>query len=77
MHRTEMEEKQINDNLKVKTSMSQDEAVIYLNVDYMQGKFTIEKTFKNNYFGIEELELTMEQLGSESKVRKYLRLGEE
>lgn len=76
MHRTEMDEIEINENLKIKTSMSQDESVIYFNVDYMQGQFTIEKTFKNNYFGVEELEITMKELDSEKKVRKYLRLGD-
>ena len=77
MHRTEMDEIEINENLIITTSMSQDESIVYFNIDYMQGKFTIEKTFKNNYFGIEELEMVMSELDSEEKVRKYLRLGDE
>jgi hypothetical protein len=47
---------------------------IFMNIDYMNGKFTIEKTFPNDYLGKEELESIKKQLNSESKIRKYLGL---
>lgn len=73
---TVLEEDQITDNLKLTTSVTFDKAKLYLNVDYMNGKFTVQKYFLNNYKGKEELQKEKNKISNESDVRKYLGLGE-
>jgi hypothetical protein len=71
-----IEEKEITKNLKHKVSISGDESLIYLNVDYMDGKFTVERSYRNNTFALEEMAYDRDKLNTEYKVRKYLNLGE-
>lgn len=73
-YRQKIEEKEITDNLTVSVSVSYDEFNIYLNVDYLNGKFTIEKSFTNNYIGLEELEKAKQQFSSEESVKQYFRI---
>lgn len=69
-----IEEKQISDTLRVTTSMSFDELQLYLEVTYMYGKFSVQKSFANNYLGLEKLELAKKEFDSEEKVKQYFRL---
>jgi len=68
------EEVKISNNLKHTLAVSLDESEIYLKIEYMKGKFSIEKTAKNNIAGLEELEIAKNELDTESKVRLYLKL---
>ena len=77
MYKTTLEEVRISDNLIHTISISSDESVLYLDVDYMEGKFRIEKVYKNNTFSLEEMDMKRSMLNSEDKVRKYLNLGEQ
>ena len=76
-NRVLIEKKQLSDNLLHKISISKDQEDIFLNVDFMNGKFTIEKSFKNNFGGLHMLETTCEKLDSADKIFRYLRIGEE
>lgn len=38
------------------------------------GVFSVDKVFRNNYFGLEELEATVKGLSSEKKVKDYFNL---
>jgi len=40
----------------------------------MAGKFTLQRTFSNNYIGMEELGNTMEQFNTEEAVKAYFGL---
>ena len=75
-NRVTLKDRQVTENLLHKISISRDQEDVYLNVDLMKGKFTIEKTFKNNFGGLHMLELTCEKFDSEDKVFRYLRIGE-
>lgn len=66
---------QITKDLLHKISISKDMEDIFLNVDFMNGKYTIEKKFKNNFGGLYMLDRECENLGSEDKVFRYLRIG--
>ena len=70
--RTIIEDNELTEKLIHKISVSSDERVMYLKVDYDNGNFTIEKTFRNNFFGLEDMEITIKSLDTEQKVRKYL-----
>ena len=72
--RTVIEKREISDNLTMKLSLSSNEDMVYLNIDYRKGKFTIEKVFKNNTFDLEEMDKEISGLDSEEKVRLYLNL---
>lgn len=66
-----IEEESVTDNLTVTTSIGYDEVSIYLTVNYMQGKFTIQKSFRNNYMGLEEFEIEKNKFRTEEDVKKY------
>ncbi len=67
--------KQITKDLLHKISISRDQESLILNVDLMNGRFVIEKTFKNNFSGLYMLDRECENLGTEDKVFRYLRIG--
>lgn len=69
-----IEEESITDNLKLTTAMTFDEERIFLIVDYLNGKFTIEKNFKNNYFELEDFNKAKKQFSTEENVKKYFGL---
>lgn len=73
-YRNIIKKKEISKNLEYKISVSIDEQFKILTIDYMQGKFSVEKTFKNNLKGNDELESTLGLLNTEEKVKKYLNL---
>lgn len=70
-HKQTIEEVEITDNLKVSTSVTFDETTIFLDVEYMQGKFTIQRSFTNNYIGLEQLEEAKKQFSTEEAVKSY------
>jgi hypothetical protein len=70
-----IEKDEISDMLNHMISISTDQERIFLNVEY-DGRFTIEKMFKNNSLGLMDLHLTREKLDSEEKVLKYFNIGE-
>ena len=78
--RTIVSENEITDNLTHVISVSLDESVVYLKVDLRvndkQGPFNTEKSFRNNVFGIEDMQLTINALNTEQKVKKYFGIGE-
>ena len=71
---TIIDESKITDNLTLKFMMSNNEETIHLRVDYMNGRFIVEKSFKNNYLGLERMKEQILKLDTEEKIIKYLRL---
>ena len=69
-------DRQITKDLLHKISISKDMENVFLRVDLMNGRFVIEKTFKNNFGGLYMLDLECERLGTEEKVFRYLRIGD-
>ena len=69
-----IEKLEITDNLTLSTSVTFDELQVYLEVDYMNGKFTVQKTFNNNYLGLEQLENTKKEFSSEDAAKAYFGL---
>jgi len=69
-----LEELKVTDNLTLTTLITFDETQVHLKVDYMAGKFTLQRTFSNNYIGMEELGNTMEQFNTEEAVKAYFGL---
>lgn len=63
----------ITENLEQRVSQSFKGDVFFLEVKYKEN-FTINKTFKNNYDGREELKKAIENFNTEEKVKKYLGL---
>lgn len=70
-----IEKYDITDNLKHIVSISTDEEKLFLNVEY-DGRYTVEKMFKNNSLGLMDLQMTREKLNNEEKVLKYFGLGD-
>ena len=64
----------VSANLNLFISVSLDNSVIFLDIDYMKGKYTIQKNFTNNYLGLEQLEETKKQFSSEEFIVNYLNL---
>jgi len=69
-----IEKYELADKLEVKISVTYDETKVYLDIDYMEGKFTIQRNFTNNYIGLEELESAKTEFSSEEAVKKYFGL---
>tara|TARA_R100000951_G_scaffold4880_1_gene5561 strand:- start:701 stop:940 length:240 start_codon:yes stop_codon:yes gene_type:complete len=69
-----LEKLKVTDNLLLTTSVNFDESQVYLDVDYMDGKFTVQRTFTNNYIGLEELETAMKEFNTEDAVKSYFGL---
>ena len=74
--RTTLEMNELSENLSHKVQISSNEDTIYLVVKYMGDRFLIEKMFKNNFFGLEDLRKMQEKLDTEEKVIQYLGLGD-
>lgn len=72
--RTLIEEKQITDKLKHIIMISNDEEIMFLTVDYMNGRFIIEKSFQNHYMGLERMKDATDKLDTEEKIVEYLGL---
>jgi hypothetical protein len=72
-----METVKITDSLVHSVFISKDEKIIRLGVDFLDGKFKIEKDFQNCLSGLSKLSVVRSNLDSEAKVFRYLRIGEQ
>ena len=72
-----IEEIQITNNLKHTTYVAYDESKIFLEVNFMDGKYIIQKTFKNNYIELETYEKVRKDLDSDERIIEYLNLDKE
>ena len=70
------EKKKITDNLYQKTQTTPDDNVVYLSIHFMKDRFVIEKSFRNDYFGLKELEEVKKEFDTEEKVIEYLGIKE-
>ncbi len=75
-YRTTIEKKQLSDDLVHKIQLTTDEETLFLMVVYKDGRFIIERNFKNNYIGIEQMSRICEKFNTDEKVIKHLGLGE-
>jgi hypothetical protein len=75
--RTVLEKRQITTDLLHQISISMNEEQVFLTVDFMDGKFMIEKVFKNSFIGLIQMNEECEKLNDEAKVFRYLRIGAE
>lgn len=76
MDRQQTREFDIDKDLKGSISISNDEAIVFLDINYMNGKFLIQKSFKNNNLGLLDLECNINRFDSVNSVRKHLGLKE-
>lgn len=70
-----IEKHEISDMLMHKISLSTDEEQVFLNVEY-DGRYKIEKTFKNNPLGLMSMQKFRDRVNSDEKLLNYLGLGE-
>lgn len=70
-----IEKVKMSDKLMHKIFITADEEKVFLNVEY-DGRFKIEKQFKNNVIGLFDMESVREKLDTEEKVLHYLGIGE-
>ena len=79
-NRTTISKNEITDNLTHVVSVYADESMIYLKVDLAiegkKGPFNTEKSFRNNIFGLEDMQLTISALNTDQKVKKYFGIEE-
>ncbi len=79
-YRTLISKEEISDNLIHTIFVSLDESIVYLKVnlsiDDKLGPFQTEKSFKNNIFGLEDMQITISSLDTEEKVKKYFGIGD-
>ena len=73
-YRQTIEKVDITDKLTHKITISVDEADIFLTVKYKDGNrnFLVEKTFKNNYIGLEQLSNARNNFCTEDSILCYL-----
>lgn len=76
MHKTTLEQIQITKDLLHIIFVSHSGENICLHVSYKNGRFVIEKTFNNNYFGLKDLKAAREKFSTEQSVIDYLQIGE-
>lgn len=69
-----IKKKKITDNLSQVFYESIDKQKLMLEVDYMNRKFVIERSFQNNLYGKDGMDAAIKEFDSEEKVRKYLNL---
>ena len=75
--RTTLETNELSENLSHKVQISSNEETVYLVIRYMEDRFLVEKMFRNNFFGLEDLRKMQEKLDTEEKMIQYLGLGDE
>lgn len=75
-YRTTIEKRELTEELVHNIQLTTDEETLFLVVDYKGGRFIIERNFKNNYIGVEQMNRTCEKFDTEEKVIKHLGLGE-
>jgi len=69
-----LEEQKVTDNLKILVSLSLDETKVFLDVDFMKGVYTTQRTFTNSFYGWEDLEKTKLEFLDEELVKTYFGL---
>jgi len=74
--RTTIEKNEITDNLTHNILISRDEEYVFLNVNYLDGRFVIEKSFRNNHADLEKMNSKIKDFDTEEKVIAYLGLKE-
>ena len=72
--KTTIEVDKLTDKLAHRIAVSGDETTVYLTAEYDDGNrnFLIEKIFKNNYLGLEDLRVAKKKFDTEEKVLEYL-----
>ncbi len=65
---------EITDDLKHIHSKTIEDDSLILDIKYLGGKFTIQRTFINNWLGKIDLKKAIEEFNTEEKVRTYLGL---
>lgn len=73
-NRQVIEEYEPADNVKIQISVTYDETRVYLDVLYLEGKFTIQRNYPNNYIGLQNLEEDKQEFETEEQVKKYFGL---
>ena len=66
----------ITPNLVHRILISSDEQNMFLYIDYMQGKYIIEKIYKNNTFSLEEMNFDIQSFNSEKSIIKHFNIGD-
>jgi hypothetical protein len=72
--RTGLQKTTITDSFYYELSKSLNGDHIYLKIDYLNGKYLIERTFKNCLSGRDDLEDALKNLGNEQGLKKYLNI---
>lgn len=70
-----IEKYSLTEKLVHKIYLTVDEEQLFLNVEY-DGRFKIEKVFKNNALGLNSLKKIQDSLDTEEKVLYYLGIGD-
>jgi hypothetical protein len=76
-YRSTIEKCELSDNLIHKVQITTDEEKLFLIVDYMDGRFVIERNFKNNIMGIERMSQERDKFNTEEKIIQYLGIGDQ
>lgn len=64
----------VSEKLTLKTSQTLEKDSLFLTVVYQGGKFTLEKVFKNNLNGRENMELAIKEFSNEENVKSHFGL---
>jgi hypothetical protein len=64
----------INDKLFYELSKSLDGTYLHLKVNYLNGKFVVDKTFLNILSGRDDLDSALKNLANEEGIKKYFNL---
>ena len=72
--KTKIETNEIFPNCKANIYVSLDETKLFFELDYMEGRYKLERTFPNNYLGVEKMEAVKIEFQTESDVRNYFNL---
>lgn len=72
--KTKLEELSVSEKAKLTTYVSYDDEHLILEMDYLNGKFIMEKTFPNNYKGVEQIEELKQLYKTEYDVKRYFNL---
>lgn len=64
----------VSDKLILKISQTLEKDSLFLTVVYLGGKFTLEKVFRNNLSGKENMELAIKEFSNEENVKSHFGL---
>jgi hypothetical protein len=64
----------VSDKLTLKISQTLEKDSLFLTVVYQGGKFTLEKVFRNNLNGKENMELAIKEFSNEENVKSHFGL---